>query len=1345
MVFLHHLSSAYRSQVGMCVHSRAKSTYLWPISSCFQSPNKNIELRLRHPSSGTSLGPPSGFCNLDALQNRVIKSQRQNSLCLESTKSSDIYDTNNREIVDAIPSNENDEDSDSDAIRQAYKYLQPHFPFPLDPWQLSAGASLLASHNVIVCAPTGAGKTVVGEMALRIAIENNTKAIYTTPLKALSNQKFGEMRKIFGVDRVGLSTGDISIRRGADITIMTTEVYRNMAWRARTSPSLVELIEEEGMQVDVDKLEKSLQRDEYDDLSSNSIVVLDEFHYMGQKGRGSTWEECVITNPPHTQIVGLSATLPNAHRLAAWMESVTGRKTVLVEASGGRPVPLRYYFATNRILSPLFRDEQAGPGAPHGLLGLRGDGVDPSKIYKKKTKKKLEKYASIMQGLNERGLPRGLDLHPTLQSAAEKQQASIDRRLQRMMARESYGDYNGYGKGPTMSLKEQRKAKENMLKKELRKSVPSVTTLLRRLQQEDLLPSIFFIFSRVGCDNAAVTLCEGLKADAQEQSFRRPSAEKKFGKTKDIFKGKGRGRGQGRRSSSNWDLNEDELVMIQDSEGRNFRADLLDQILSDEYDSSTDQQVMGLEDEAFMSEGNLQQYATIGLLSLREIKEAAQRLLSFNTENPEIAFDDSAVERILCGIGSHHAGVLPAHKAFIESLFRIGLMKVIFATETLAAGINAPARSTIICSMAKRGDNAGMELLETSNMLQMAGRAGRRGMDIEGACIIAATAFEGPEDAITILTNEIKPIVSQFSPSYALAINLIDRGGGKLEVARSMIQKSFAVWESQQREQELETALESLDINDENRSPEELFLNALQLTLEKEIIEARDGTSPRGTSKSAISKLDSLVDVLSDGKNLKKISKKYSGAAQMLELEQSTLKYLEREFREMDQVETMPDNVILPENLFDDDKRELLSEIKTQRSRVTKGEREINGSIIAALAKVANNRMKNDTEESIILREALKAVRTAGDDVPFVEGAPLEPGELNTYIMTAPKTNRRRLLTYASSPSEEKNDECWNQMLSLLNVLEAFGCLKRRDVESDEITVDDRMNPEKYQFTVTSGGTHVGSLGTDNSLWQVCALGGAFDVAYESAELDKFQDAFSDFESDKVEDTTSDLTGVPKPQKEAQTLTSLLCNLSASEMAGYVSSLVVDAPRNSASALESFQKLTNSQQRVVQSSLLSLERLLEVQRKYNLDDSIGRCQLELSSADVVTAWASGCSWLEALEISGQAPGDLVRTLSRALDALRQISNLPFVPARGTDGDGVTIRKESGGIHPRIRALCREASSLIDRYPVKDMLPFEADDEETNRERSQDEDDDNEEPGNDYDDSFEDDQGEVATI
>lgn len=201
--------------------------------------------------------------------------------------------------------------------------LQSSFPFPLDAWQLNAGETILADRNVIVCAPTGAGKTVVGEMALRIALERDMKAIYTTPLKALSNQKFGEMRRVFGVERVGLATGDVSIRRGADVTVMTTEVYRNMAWRAKTATSSLwddVIVDDGGLRIDAGRLESASSRpssslssrdrgDEYSDLSSNSIVVLDEFHYMGQKGRGSTWEECVIFNPRHTQIVGLSATL----------------------------------------------------------------------------------------------------------------------------------------------------------------------------------------------------------------------------------------------------------------------------------------------------------------------------------------------------------------------------------------------------------------------------------------------------------------------------------------------------------------------------------------------------------------------------------------------------------------------------------------------------------------------------------------------------------------------------------------------------------------------------------------------------------------------------------------------------------------------------------------------------------------------------------------------------------------------------------------------------------------------------------------------------------------------------
>ncbi|KAL3823207.1 hypothetical protein ACHAXA_003486 [Cyclostephanos tholiformis] len=1181
-------------------------------------------------------------------------------------------------------------DDDETMIRNSQRLmLQRSFPFPLDSWQLAAGCHILDDKNVIVCAPTGAGKTVVGEMALRIALERNKRAIYTTPLKALSNQKFGEMRNVFGVERVGLATGDVSIRRGADVTIMTTEVYRNMAWRAKTGLwDAADVDDVDGM-IDGRKLESARSSsggvgDEYSDLSSNSIVVLDEFHYMGQKGRGSTWEECVIFNPIHTQIVGLSATLPNANRLAAWMESVTGRKSILIEANDKRPVPLRYYFASKRDFAPLFRDELAGPGAPRGLLGLRGDGAAlMPKMMKKHKRHGFDKNDSSLPGINRNGmpsLPRGLDLNPILQQAAERRLASIDRQMQRILVRASYDEVNGYyGKESTISSREQRKIKENMLKAELRKSVPSIEILLRRLQEQNLLPAIFFIFSRKGCDNAAEILCENLKTKAEKKSDirKRLVVERSSDSRERLVNGMGRHRGR-RPNGNDREVKRGELALVdedgvfEDDEGRRFRADLLDQLLSDDYDSSMAKvRAVGVEDDSFLSETNLQYYAEIGLLTFEETKEVAARLLSFNTHNPEIAFSESNVETLLCGIGAHHAGILPAHKAFVETLFRVDLMKVVFATETLAAGINMPARTTVICSLAKRGD-IGMELLETHNMLQMAGRAGRRGMDVEGACVIASTAFEGPEDAITILTNEIKPVVSQFSPSYSLAVNLIERGAGKLDVAKTMIQKSFGVWEIQQREKELRAALEGLDSTTNNLTPEENFLNTLQRVLEKELIEARSSASPTENSHS---KLAVLVDVLADGKKLKKISKRYSSATQILELEQSTLQVMELELREM-----ISPNSDLPTDFYDSEKMELISEIKRQRQRVIKGQREVNDSVLSAIAKVANKRMVDEYDGSKTLSNALKSARLHGEDSTFTEGAPLEPGELNDYIKKSPKTKRGPILDLTTSIQSDKNDEeSWSQMLAIINILEAYGCLKPS--ESNE---EGDICPETSRYHVTSGGEHVGSLGLDNSLWQIVALGGAWDVAYKSSELDRFQDSLADFEEEdrKKEDAFS---AVPKPQLEAEALVNHLCQLSASEMAGYVSSLVVDAPRGSDSTLVSFHKLTHPQQRAVQGALLSLERLVEVQHIFGLDDTIGKCQLELCACDVVTAWASGCSWNDALVISGAAPGDLVRTLSRALDALRQLGNLPYIPVRSLNGNA---RLEATGIHPKVRSLQR---------------------------------------------------------
>ena len=819
---------------------------------------------------------------------------------------------------------------------------------------------------------------------------------------------------------------------------------------------------------------------------------------------------------------------------------MTGHKSILIEANEKRPVPLRYYFASKRDFGPLFRDELAGPGAPRGLLGLRGDGA----ALTPKTMRKDKRYgfenkddSSPLSGFNRSGMPSGLDLNPTFQEAAERRSASIDRQIQRILDRASYDSVNGYARESTISAREQRKMKENMLKADLRKSVPSIATLLRRLEEKDLLPAIFFIFSRKGCDNAAEILCENLKTKAEEKSNskRRPAVQRNNDRRGKMIKGKGRGRG--RRSNDNdWEVNGDELPMVlddgmfEDEEGRRFRADLLDQLLSDDFDSSTVKvRAVGVEDDSFLSETNLQYYADIGLLSFDETKEVAARLLSFNTQNPEIAFGDSTVETLLCGIGSHHAGILPAHKAFVETLFRVDLMKVVFATETLAAGINMPARTTVICSLAKRGD-LGMELLETHNMLQMAGRAGRRGMDVEGACVIASTAFEGPEDAITILTNEIKPVVSQFSPSYSLAVNLIERGAGKLDVAKNMIQKSFGVWELQQREEELRAALEGLDSTANDVSPEENFLNSLQLILEKELIEACSGTSPTGTSQS---KLAGLVDVLADGKKLKKISKRYSGAAQILDLEQSTLQVMELELREMNSP-----NPDLPAGLYDSEKMELISEIKRQRQRVIKGQREVNDSMISAMVKVANKRMRDENDGSETLCNALQSARLHEEDSTFPEGAPLEPGELNSYIKKSPKNNRGPMLDQTTSiPSDENDDESWSQMLAIIKILEAYGCLK-----PSESNDDGDIGPESSHYNVTSGGEHVGSLGLDNSLWQICALGGAFDVAYESSELDRFQDTLADFEENLSKDESSAVgLGVPKPQREADALVHHLC------------------------------------------------------------------------------------------------------------------------------------------------------------------------------------------------------------
>ncbi len=204
------------------------------------------------------------------------------------------------------------------------------YPFPLDSFQLEAIAHLAEGQSVMVAAPTGTGKTLVAEYAIWLAQQRNQRVIYTTPLKALSNQKYRDLRDVYGYDAVGLVTGDIVEHSRASVVIMTTEVYRNM------------LLEEGGDRFTSD--ENPIPSS----LADVGFVIFDELHYLSDVGRGPVWEEAIICSPKHVQLVGLSATVSNAEDLASWISRVHRPISLVVHEQ--RAVPLEhYYFLDNKL------------------------------------------------------------------------------------------------------------------------------------------------------------------------------------------------------------------------------------------------------------------------------------------------------------------------------------------------------------------------------------------------------------------------------------------------------------------------------------------------------------------------------------------------------------------------------------------------------------------------------------------------------------------------------------------------------------------------------------------------------------------------------------------------------------------------------------------------------------------------------------------------------------------------------------------------------------------------------------------------------------------------------------
>ncbi len=465
----------------------------------------------------------------------------------------------------------------------------------LDPFQHAACAALEQGRSVLVAAPTGAGKTVVAEFGVFLAMfEPSAKIFYTAPMKALSNQKYTELVAQYGSSEVGLLTGDTNINARARIVVMTTEVLRNMLYA--DSDLLVDL----------------------------AYVVMDEVHYLADRFRGAVWEEVIIHLPQNVRMISLSATVSNAEEFGDWLQAVRGDTDVIVSET--RPVPLDQHVLVRSKLVDLF--DSSGKAATNR--------VNPELMQ-------LARAGGHVPHKGRQQHPRRWEKRPAAEGRADRAE------------------------------------------------------IVALLGTRNLLPAIFFIFSRAGCDAAVRQLVRsGLRlTDAAER---------------------------------------DEIRQIVEERCRTLRDD------------------------------------DLAVLGYWEWLDGLQR-----------------------GVAAHHAGLLPAFKEVVEELFQKKLLRVVFATETLALGINMPARTVVLEKLEKFNGEARVPITP-GEYTQLTGRAGRRGIDTEGHAVIQWTPGLDPQAVASLASRRTYPLNSSFRPTYNMAVNLIEQFGRQR--TREILESSFAQFQA---------------------------------------------------------------------------------------------------------------------------------------------------------------------------------------------------------------------------------------------------------------------------------------------------------------------------------------------------------------------------------------------------------------------------------------------------------------------------------------------------------------------------------------------------------------------
>ncbi|CAE8589775.1 unnamed protein product, partial [Polarella glacialis] len=574
------------------------------------------------------------------------------------------------------------------------------FPFELDTFQKRAVRRVERSEHIMVAAHTSAGKTVVAEYAIAHAMRHGMRTIYTSPIKALSNQKFHEFSKRFeGIGSVGIVTGDVSVNPEASCVIMTTEILRSMLYRGDKG------------------------------LSQVKWVVFDEVHYVNDADRGVVWEEVIILLAAEVSFVMLSATVPNYREFAGWVGR-TKRRPVYTVTTNYRPTPLRHRLS--------FRG--------HDISILDTDGFHPEAFHQAK------------ELLNEK----------------VKQAPKAARRVSVTFESRPFGMTPGKNEGGTTEGYLVEKVNHNDPSKPAGRLGVKPGWIVVAVNGEDVVGQSLDQVQQLSKEASLPVTLEFEVPPARMEAGAAgaagyPLVEKHRGGQPQKLQTLPRSAPPPSRESRERTETQRLQALLRTLEGES-RLPATDMPNLDVCTAEEKSKVHTF------------------------LKSSFERLSEADRVLPQVCRVEELAKK---GIGIHHGGLLPVVKEAVEIMFSRGLVKILFATETFAMGVNMPARSVIFTSWTKH-DGTQRRTLLPSEYTQMAGRAGRRGLDTEGhVYILCGDDLPAQKQITGMMTNKAEPLNSRFRITFAMILQLkrFSQSGVRVEdlLGRSFLENARAM------------------------------------------------------------------------------------------------------------------------------------------------------------------------------------------------------------------------------------------------------------------------------------------------------------------------------------------------------------------------------------------------------------------------------------------------------------------------------------------------------------------------------------------------------------------------